>query len=314
MVTAIGDLHGDIKQAKAGLRLLGLLDENLNWVGKNALLIQIGDVVDRGGASLSTIDLMEKIRRQARWEGGDVIQLMGNHELLNLQGDYRYVSKLELQDMGRKQRQAGSRGSILGDYLLGLQKWKVGMARGEYYGNVLRSRQMAIIAGYDKCRSLFIHAGAFTWMIDAVKNKYNGTGPIGPQTYIDAWNQALKAATDGCIDRECPADKKIKNTPFQEALLGSQGPLTSRYYGNTDEITLCKDVENVLFALRVIRIVVGHNVQGDGRIRQRCHGKVILIDVGIAHELGGHMAGFMCQNNTAIAKYPEREQILSGTN
>ena len=53
-VVAIGDLHGDIQQARRALRIAGVLgkddDDNVNpqWVGGDTVLVQVGDVLDRG--------------------------------------------------------------------------------------------------------------------------------------------------------------------------------------------------------------------------------------------------------------------------
>lgn len=39
---AIGDVHGDFKQAVRALRLAGLVDERLRWAGGDTVLVQVG--------------------------------------------------------------------------------------------------------------------------------------------------------------------------------------------------------------------------------------------------------------------------------
>ena len=54
--------------------------------------VQIGDVLDRGIGEYDILMRLAKLSRQAAMEDGKVIQLMGNHELMNYQADWRYVS------------------------------------------------------------------------------------------------------------------------------------------------------------------------------------------------------------------------------
>ena len=87
---AIGDLHGDLEQSQAALRLLGLVDE-AGWAGGNATLVQTGDLVDRGPDSLPLLRYWWDLKTQAHAAGGRVVTLLGNHEALNMEGDLRYV-------------------------------------------------------------------------------------------------------------------------------------------------------------------------------------------------------------------------------
>ena len=65
-VYAIADLHGDISQARATLRLAGVLDpkdeEGATWIGGQAQVVQTGDLVDRGPNSLDCVRLFEQIK------------------------------------------------------------------------------------------------------------------------------------------------------------------------------------------------------------------------------------------------------------
>merc|ERR1711871_89233 len=52
---AIGDLHGDMQHALTALRLCGAVDEDGQWSGGTMTVVQLGDVVDRGNASMPLV-------------------------------------------------------------------------------------------------------------------------------------------------------------------------------------------------------------------------------------------------------------------
>lgn len=43
-----GDLHGDYQRTLDALRVTQLIDENDNWIGNKTVLVQTGDITDRG--------------------------------------------------------------------------------------------------------------------------------------------------------------------------------------------------------------------------------------------------------------------------
>lgn len=92
----VGDLHGDLQKALACLELAGVLGEDaggrVRWTGGDTTVVQLGDVLDRGDCEISTILLLRELDRQARAAGGAVWMLNGNHESLNVAGDFRYVT------------------------------------------------------------------------------------------------------------------------------------------------------------------------------------------------------------------------------
>lgn len=90
---AIGDLHGDFDAARAALRTAGAIDANDTWIGKDLTIIQTGDVLDRGDGESKILELLERLATDAGAQGGAVIQLIGNHELMNAAHDFRYVTE-----------------------------------------------------------------------------------------------------------------------------------------------------------------------------------------------------------------------------
>ncbi len=94
-IVAVGDVHGDFDALVGILRAAGVLDENLQWTGGKTILVQTGDILDRGSRSRSVMDLLMMLEKQAPKSGGRVVALLGNHEVMNLMGDLRYVTPQE---------------------------------------------------------------------------------------------------------------------------------------------------------------------------------------------------------------------------
>jgi hypothetical protein len=90
-IVAVGDLHGDYDAWEAIARAAGLVDAKGRWAGGSTVLVQMGDVADRGPDSLKIIRQLRKLQREARGKHGEVIALVGNHEAMNMTGDLRYV-------------------------------------------------------------------------------------------------------------------------------------------------------------------------------------------------------------------------------
>lgn len=63
------------------LRKASLVDNRGYWIGKDTTIIQTGDIVDRGPDTIAIYRLFDTLRAQARDAGGEVISLLGNHEV-----------------------------------------------------------------------------------------------------------------------------------------------------------------------------------------------------------------------------------------
>jgi hypothetical protein len=90
-IVAVGDLHGDYDAWLAIARDAGLVDAKNRWSGGQTILVQTGDIVDRGPDSLKIIQHLRRLEKEAASAGGKVIVLIGNHEAMNVIGDLRYV-------------------------------------------------------------------------------------------------------------------------------------------------------------------------------------------------------------------------------
>jgi len=91
-VIAIGDVHGDFDDFVAILQRTGLIDKQNHWTGGKTTFVQVGDLLDRGPKPREVMDLMISLEKEAVQAGGQVVSLMGNHEMMNIMGDLRYVT------------------------------------------------------------------------------------------------------------------------------------------------------------------------------------------------------------------------------
>ncbi|KAG2268655.1 hypothetical protein Bca4012_070929 [Brassica carinata] len=97
-LVAIGDLHGDLEKSKEAFRIAGLIDSSDRWTGGSTVVVQVGDVLDRGGDELKILFFLERLKREAEREGGKVVTMNGNHEIMNVEGDFRFVTKEGLEE------------------------------------------------------------------------------------------------------------------------------------------------------------------------------------------------------------------------
>jgi hypothetical protein len=67
------------------------------------VLVQVGDMVDRGPKSRECLDLLMDLERQAPQQNGKVVPLLGNHEVMTMMGDLRYASAEDYQGFATPQ-------------------------------------------------------------------------------------------------------------------------------------------------------------------------------------------------------------------
>ncbi len=91
-LVAIGDVHGDLAATRSALKAAGAIDDSDNWIGGKLVVVQTGDVLDRGDDEQAILDLLFVLEGKAKAAGGELILLLGNHELMNAAGDFRYVT------------------------------------------------------------------------------------------------------------------------------------------------------------------------------------------------------------------------------
>src|SRR3981081_2710206 len=91
-IIAIADVHNDFDDFVAILRRTGLVDKQNHWIGGKTTFVQVGDLLDRGPKPREVMDLMRTLEKEAVQAGGRVVGLLGNHEMMNIMGDLRYVN------------------------------------------------------------------------------------------------------------------------------------------------------------------------------------------------------------------------------
>lgn len=91
-VLAIGDVHGEYDVLVELLLNSGVVDENLDWNWADGHLVFIGDIFDRGDKVTESLYLIKKLQRQALVNKGKLHLLLGNHEVMVLMNDSRYVA------------------------------------------------------------------------------------------------------------------------------------------------------------------------------------------------------------------------------
>ncbi len=99
-VVAIADIHGAYTELVTMLQRTGLTDENRQWIGGTTTLVQTGDVMDRGAKTRDCLDLLMGLESQAAKAGGKLIPLLGNHEVMNMMSDLRYVTPAIYRSFG----------------------------------------------------------------------------------------------------------------------------------------------------------------------------------------------------------------------
>jgi hypothetical protein len=107
----IGDVHGDIKRFKEILIDSRVINENFEWIAEppNTIIIQLGDQIDSLNRNtnenwevLSDYEMIyftDHLNNIAHSKGGRCISLIGNHELMNVIGDFSYVSEKNKSEM-----------------------------------------------------------------------------------------------------------------------------------------------------------------------------------------------------------------------
>ena len=155
----VSDIHGQYKIFKELLLSHNIIDQNNSWIWGNGHLVIIGDVFDRGDEVHEALWLIYNLEQQAKKMGGAVHFLLGNHEVMVLQDDLRYVN---------------SKYTIISDSFSITVPELYG--KNTFLGRWLRSKNFLIQIGLH----LFVHGGIHPELI----TQYNSITDIN-RTMID---------------------------------------------------------------------------------------------------------------------------------
>lgn len=256
-IVAIGDLHGDLEAARAALRLAGVVDDADRWAGGTTVLVQTGDQLDRGDDEPEILDLLDRLQEQARAAGGAVHVLNGNHELMNVKLDMRYVTLGGFLDF--LPTPVADPAAVTPQLVVDAVHERIRAFRpGRPFAMRLADRNVVTIVD----GTVFVHGGVVPRVVE-----YG----------LERLNQEARDWIRG--DRPYPP----------EILLAPDGPVWSRHYSDDPDAEDCRLLEETLARLAARRMVVGHTVQDVG-ISPACGGAVWRIDVGMSAHYGGSPA------------------------
>ena len=255
-IIAVGDIHGDVRAARAALRLGGAIDETGQWIGGKLVVVQTGDQLDRGDDEPEILALFERLQKQAKLAGGALYALDGNHEIMNVQGDFRYVTDDGFHDFSTAHARAP-----LAPLLERLPAERRGRAAAFLPGGDLAKRLATRSVVIEVGDSVFVHGGVLEAHVSY------GLGRINNE--VQAWMLGAPTA---------PAPQVVTE---ENALIWVRA-----YSDGEPSAAACQELTRVLGALSAKRMVVGHTVQKQG-INSACDAKVWRIDVGLSRYYGG---------------------------
>lgn len=99
----LGDLHGSLRAFQSILTAAGVIEGDA-WRAGRTILVQLGDVIDRGPRSVETYEFLATLQRRASKGKGKVVRLLGNHEVSLLEGDYSLADIPEPEKMAERIR------------------------------------------------------------------------------------------------------------------------------------------------------------------------------------------------------------------
>lgn len=89
----LSDIEGNFGAFSKLLFANGVIDNDFNWTFGNGHLVLIGDFVDRGEMVTEVHWLIYSLEEKAKAAGGYVHYILGNHEIMNMSGDLRYLNE-----------------------------------------------------------------------------------------------------------------------------------------------------------------------------------------------------------------------------
>lgn len=251
-IVAIGDLHGDLLAARTALRLAGAIDSSDHWIGGKLIVVQTGDLMDRGDDEVAILALLRRVREEAQRAGGAVHVLNGNHELMQAYFDFRYVT-----DSGFRSFVAAMDGPAV--------------TLPEKVTPIQRGRALAFRPGGPISKELATHPTMF--LLDGNAFVHGGILPAHAKRGIEPMNEEVRAWLRG----DAPQPTWIK---------GDQSPVWTRLYSKAPDAAACETAREALALLKAKRMIVGHSIQKGG-ITSYCDGAVWAIDVGMSAFSGG---------------------------
>jgi hypothetical protein len=300
-IVAVGDLHGDFAAWRDIARAARLVDGSGRWIGGNSVLVQTGDVVDRGPDSLKILDDLMRLQKQAPDQGGQVVALVGNHEAMNMTGDLRYVSAGDyaaFADRSSRRRledfYAANKPGIVAAYRQRDPDISEDAIHQAWFAaNPVGSIEHAIAWRPDGRIGRWILANPAAAIIDGNLFVHGGISPAYVHMPISEINRQVRLA----LMARTTDPKAIINDPLgplwyrglAEADTTAAGVPASAAADSAAEPPVEDQITQILAAFGAKRIVIGHTPVLTG-IAIRHGGRLIQIDTGITSAYGGKVS------------------------
>jgi hypothetical protein len=244
---AFSDIEGNFDALRKLLQHNGVMDEQYNWKFGTGHLVFSGDMFDRGNQVTECLWLMYSLEEKARAAGGHVHFILGNHEIMNMQGNHRYV-------VSKYQKNAQLMGKTLADLY----------NEDSELGRWLRTKNVMEKIG----DLLFVHGGIShdVWRMRLNLQEMNDLVRPWYGKKIDSTNKNLVILYGS--NKTGPLHSRLSPFWFRG------------YYGDLDnprEIPDMKQVDSTLRKFNVNRIVTGHTIVAD-TISVHYEGKIINTD------------------------------------
>ena len=85
-IYVVGDVHGDYQRLVRALAAASVIKpgppdpKHVEWRAGHAIVVFMGDLIDKGHHALDAIDCVQALRNSAKAAGGQVFSVVGNHE------------------------------------------------------------------------------------------------------------------------------------------------------------------------------------------------------------------------------------------
>jgi hypothetical protein len=222
-IVAISDIEGNFTSFRELLLQCGVIDTSYSWTFGDGHLVLLGDFVDRGNQITEVLWLIYSLEDKAKAAGGHVHFIMGNHEIMNLSGDLRYLPSKYTQNAKLLRE----------NYAYGLY------GINSELGRWLRTKNIIEKIG----DILFVHAG-----ISVEMNRM----------YIPSLNRINEIARPYYTDRNY-----INNDQRLQVIFGEAGPLWYRGYYIGKSRASIEQIDNTLETFGVKQIITGHSLVAD---------------------------------------------------
>jgi hypothetical protein len=315
-VIAVSDIHGEYDGMVRTFSNAGVIDDELAWAAGDAHLVITGDLLDRGPDSRKVMDLIMRLEGEAAVAGGEVHQLVGNHEVMNLAGDLRYVSVREYaafsEDEDEEDRERwfqhfrSSQLSEADEATLreafnqkappGFFGHRRAFRADGYYGKWLLDKPLMIVIN----GTAFVHGGVSPYVAEHGLEGVNGTLGAELRRYVMATNALEDAGVlnpiESLYDHAGILKALMQVAPLAESdqanaetvialnrseIHGPNSPLWYRGTVGCNELSESDSLEAAFDRIGADRVVIGHTPTVTRQVLQRMSGRVIEIDTGM---------------------------------